>query len=291
MGRRTQGAAEPGGSRTVSLKSFAKINLDLRVLYKRADGYHELRTVFQTISLADGIRIRFTPARRSRLVLEGNIDIPNNLVLRAAEVLLRKTSVKAEVSFHLTKTIPMGAGLGGGSSNAAAVLLALPVLAGMKVPFERLVEMGAALGSDVPFFLYGGSALGVGRGAELYPLSDLRGTYGLLLAPPVHVTTAEAYGDLRREPLTSTLPTADTESFQALVWAMSEARLREDWKQLCTNDFETTVFRRYPALQSMKRKLGRFGASPALMTGSGSALFGLFNSRERRENAFHAFSR
>src|SRR4051812_40235024 len=114
------------GERSATVPSFAKINLDLRVLYKRPDGFHELRTVFQTISLADTIRIQFERGRRTRLAISGNVDIPDNLIGRAAKAVLDVARVAGAVSFELRKAIPMGAGLGGGSSNAAAVLLALP---------------------------------------------------------------------------------------------------------------------------------------------------------------------
>jgi 4-diphosphocytidyl-2-C-methyl-D-erythritol kinase len=279
------------GAREATLRSPAKLNLDLRVLYKRADNYHELRTVFQTISLADTIRIRFARARRTRLAIGGNVDIPDNLILRAAQAVLDTAKISASVEFGLDKRIPMGAGLGGGSSNAAAVLLALPILAGAGIPLAKLMELGAALGSDVPFFLYGGTALGIGRGTELYPLPDARARLGLLVAPGVHVSTAEAYRDLNREGLTIALHRADTEAFRSLVWALADPGAAVDWRMLCTNDFETAVFGRHPVLQPIKRKLARLGARPALMTGSGSAVFGLFDARERLDAAFHAFSK
>jgi 4-diphosphocytidyl-2-C-methyl-D-erythritol kinase len=264
-------------TRSAVIPSFAKINLDLRVLHQRPDGFHELRT---------------EPARRTRLDLAGNVDIPNNLILRAAEAVLDTAKIRARVTFRLDKRIPMGAGLGGGSSNAAAVLLALPVLAGARLPMARLLEIGTALGSDVPFFLYGGTALGLGRGAELYPLPGLPPLDGVLVAPPVHVSTADAYRDLHRPPasLTTSHGDDDTVNFRALVWALAETPPPAGWKLLCTNDFESAVFRRYPTLQSLQRKLEKLGANPARMTGSGSALFGLFDSRRRLERALGGLS-
>lgn len=277
-------------TRVATLRSLAKINIDLRVLYKRADNFHELRTVFQSISLADTIRIAFKPARRTRIEVDGNVTIPNNLIVRAAEAVLEAGRIRGEIAFRLTKRIPMGAGLGGGSSNAASVLLALPVLAGVDIPPSRLVELGGALGSDVPFFLYGGTAFGVGRGTELYPLPDLPARRGLLIAPGVHVSTAVAYGGLERTALTIGGPANDTETFRSLVWALVEPGRAEDWRMLCTNDFERVVFERHPSLRSIKRKLDKFGASPAMMTGSGSALFGLFESPEELDAAFTTLS-
>src|SRR5579872_3869696 len=136
--------------RRVRLRSLAKVNLDLRVLHKRTDGFHELRTVFQTISLADTLEIDYQPARRTILEIDDPLAIPDNLILRAARASLDAMKVHARIRFRLRKRIPMGAGLGGGSSNAAAVLLALPVLAGHALPLDRLITLGAELGSDVP---------------------------------------------------------------------------------------------------------------------------------------------
>src|ERR671933_412732 len=134
--------------RSATVQSFAKINLDLRVLYKRPDQYHELRTIFQTISLADTIGITFERSPRTRLSITGNIEIADNLIVRAAQAVLDNARISATVSFTLEKRIPMGAGLGGGSSNAAAVLLALPALAGRAVPLAALSAIAAELGSD-----------------------------------------------------------------------------------------------------------------------------------------------
>src|SRR6516165_9184065 len=170
-------------TRQIRVKALAKINLDLRVLGQRADGYHELRTIFQTISLADTLDICFTPARKSSIELRDSHDIPDNLVVRAARLVLEAARVTGRVEMRLEKRIPMGAGLGGGSSDAAAVLLALPALAGRTKTLPSLPEIAAELGSDVPFFLLGGSAVGVGRGTELFPLADVPASHGLLLAP------------------------------------------------------------------------------------------------------------
>jgi len=279
--------------RTARIRSLAKINLDLRVLGKRSDGFHELRTVFHTISLADTIDIEYRPSRELEIDIGGTVDIPDNLIACAAHALANHAGLRGRFRFALTKRIPMGAGLGGGSSNAAAILLALPVLAGYRIPLETLAVVGASLGSDVPFFLHGGAALGIGRGTELYPLPDIR-SHGVLVTPEVHVSTTDAYRALNRPPLTGYEPLTtgpsplDTRSFQSLVWAM-ESLLGRGWKRLATNDFEPVVFARFPQLESVKGMLSRLGARPALMTGSGSALFGLFDSRESAVRARDAF--
>src|ERR1035441_374691 len=177
----------------VRVPAYAKLNLDLRVLYKRGDGYHELRSIFQTISLADEIGIRFRKSRRTEIRIRGNFDIPDNLIVRAARLCLDELKTSATVDFELDKRIPMGAGLGGGTWDAAAVLMALPKLAGKPIPAERLIPLAAQLGSDVPFFLLGGTAAVLGRGEELYPLPNLRHSNVLIVSPGVHVSTPDAY--------------------------------------------------------------------------------------------------
>ena len=266
----------------VRLHSLAKINLDLRVLNKRADGFHELRTIFQTVSLADEIDVEYTPARATKLELDSSVEMADNLILRAADLALEAMATRAHLRFRLRKKIPMGGGLGGGSSNAAAVLLALPVLARKPLSMERLVELGSKLGSDVPFFFRGGAALGLGRGTELYPLPDLPSHPVLLVAPGVHVSTAEAYAALRRK-LTNKLPSRIINSFQAFAWRLENTGSGTNWDG--ENDFENVVFGKHPQLESIRGKLLKAGAETARMSGSGSTLFGIFRDRELRDRA------
>jgi len=269
----------------VRLRSLAKINLDLRVLGRRPDGFHELRTIFQTISLADTIDVEFERGR-TKIELKSNLNIPGNIVLKAVDMVMKAAQSAGRLRISLTKRIPLGGGLGGGSSNAASVLLALPVLLGKRVPFEKLTELAAELGSDVPFFLTGGTALGIGRGAEVYPLPDGPSHPGLLIAPGIHSSTAEAYQALRRKPLAE-VPPAIINNFQSVVSATPNYQTNPTAPWI--NDFETVVFRRHPQLKSIKGKLLKLGAWRAMMTGSGSALFGLFPSRESRDRAAEWF--
>ncbi len=267
-----------------SVPAHAKLNLGLRVLYKRPDGYHEIRTVFQTISLADRIDISFAAARTTRIVIEGTPDIADNLVGPAAILVLEALRIQGDVLFQLKKNIPMGAGLGGGSSDAAAVLLALPVLAGKAVSPDRLQAIATELGSDVPFFLHGGTALGLGKGEELYPLPDRPSSRGLLVVPELHSSTAEAYRDLSGQ-LTSIPLQNKLSSFQQEVWqgAADGSIAAGD------NDFEEVVFARHLELRRIKEHLLRFGARPAAMTGSGSAIFGIFAEAARLQRAKKLF--
>ena len=267
------------------LRSLAKINLDLRVLHKRPDGYHELRTIFQTISLADTIQVECRPGR-SRVEIKSNLNIADNLIERTADSVMKATGKTARFGFVLTKRIPLGGGLGGGSSNAAAVLLALPLLLRKPLPMEKLMELAAGLGSDVPFFLMGGAAIGLGRGTELYPMPDLPGRPALLIAPGIHVSTALAYAQLGRQ-LTSVPPPPTMDNFQSVVWRVANASPPRDWGVV--NDFEEVVFGLHPQLKSIKGKLLRLGARPALMSGSGSTLFGIFPDRMLRDRAADSF--
>ena len=246
------------------LRSLAKINLDLRVLGKRPDGFHNIRSVFQTISLADTIEIDYTPARRLDIHLDSKPAIPGNLVEKAAQAL----AIPGRFAIRLTKRIPMGAGLGGGSSNAAAMLLAIPALTGKRVAIRDLVKIGAQLGSDVPFFLIGGTALGLDRGTELHPLPDLPPWAALIVVPGIHVSTAEAYRALNRGP------------------DRGEAAMNDERP---ANDFESVVFRQHPQLKSIKQKLRKCGADLALMSGSGSSIFGIFAQRDTRDTAAAEF--
>jgi len=268
-------------ARRARVGALAKLNLDLRVLGKRPDGYHELRTIFQTISLADKLDIAFTPGSERTITLDEATAIPDNLVVRAARMAMEAMGLGGSVEMRLTKRIPMGAGLGGGSSDAAAVLLALPVLAGREIEWSTLCALGRELGSDVPFFLCGGRAAGIGRGTEVFPLADLPASRGLLIAPDVHVSTAEAYRALTPR-LTTELQQNKIFSFQSQVWDVSRAAP-------AGNDFEEPVFERHPELAAWKQRLLEAGARPAMMTGSGSALFGLFGNSEQIARALAAW--
>jgi 4-diphosphocytidyl-2-C-methyl-D-erythritol kinase len=277
--------------RRVRLRSLAKVNLDLRVLHKRTDGFHELRTVFQTISLADTLEIEYQPSRRTLLEIDDPLAIPDNLVLRAARAALDAMKVHARVRFRLRKSIPMGGGLGGGSSNAAAVLLALPVLARYPLKLDHLMSLGAELGSDVPFFLTGGTALALGRGTELYGLPDVAAEPILLIAPGIHVATGVAYQALGRgspvarpKGLTSSDFLRKINGFQLFVRTLRDLRSARAASALSANDFESAVFSQHPPLKKMWGRLRKHAAG-ARMTGSGSAIFALYASKAERDFA------
>jgi len=274
----------------VTVPCFAKLNLDLRVFHKRPDGYHELRTIFQTISLQDSLIIDFVRAKKTEIHVASSPEIPDNLVARAADLITQTLNIKARIRLTLEKRIPIGAGLGGGSSDAAAVLLALPALAGKPIGTGRRIDLAESLGSDVPFFLLGGAALALGRGTELYPLPDLPRQHAVVVSPGIHISTAEAYKALGR-PTATSLTSHDNShilgEFQSLVWALSNRSLDE---LPLKNDFEEAVFRNHREVASAVRKLRRLGARPAYMTGSGSAVFGIFSTSAEARAACAAFA-
>lgn len=284
--------------RQVQLKAFAKINLSLKVLYRRPDGFHEIRSLFETISLADRIGLSVWPGASRQVELLSNIEIPGeNLATRAAQAVLAECGAKARVAITLKKQIPMGGGLGGGSTDAAAMLLALPVLLARTIPMRRLEAIAASLGSDIPFFLHGGLALVLGRGQELYPLGELPRRHGILLAPGLHVSTPQAYRDLQRPPfvaaegarLTESVSDAIIERFRELTCRVQRGEPQGHWASLCENDFEAVVFRQYPRLKSVLGTLARSGASLARMSGSGSSLFGYYDTRAAAQSAWRGF--
>jgi len=273
--------------REVKVPAFAKVNLRLDVLGKRPDGFHELRTIFQTISLYDEVRLRPSTKPGISLVIQGNQSlaqepVKKNLVYRAIDLLRRELGIRQGVEVQLWKAIPAGRGLGGGSSDAAAALTGYLRLTGKDLPAAKLIEIAASLGADVPFFLLGGRALGVNKGDEIYPLADIPEQAVLVVSPrDIHVPTPDAYRWLRAPRLTKPAATPKLWGFCALSWSAQGNGL--------SNDFERPVFRRYPRLGQIKRDLLRLGATEALLAGSGSAVIGLFPSPAKARRAAVGF--
>ncbi len=262
----------------VRIPAFAKINLRLDILGKREDGFHELRTIFQTISLHDELRLRVSRRPQIALKIKGNQllsaePVEKNLVYRAVDALRRELGIRAGVEIELKKMIPAGRGLGGGSSDAAAALLGYLRLMKKKLAAARLMEIASSLGADVPFFLWGGRALGVNKGDEIYPLPDIAKQHLLVVSPrDIHVPTPDAYRWLKAKALRLTKSAANHKlwEFCALCWSAQGSAL--------SNDFEGPVFRRHRRLDQIKRELLQRGAAEASLAGSGSAVFGVFPS-------------
>lgn len=249
----------------LSLRAPAKINLDLRVLGRRADGYHALHTIFQTLDLHDTVIVE---QARGSFALHGDpLLMPidrSNLVWRAAAALWRaagRTGEPRGARVKVVKRIPAQAGLGGGSSDAAAALIGLSRIWRLDDGFDSLLPVAAGLGADVPFFLMGGTALGLGRGADLYPLVDRAPRHVVIVLPPFGVSTADAYRWL-------------AEDRARAAWAPGDDRAAGPAR----NDLEGPVERRHPEIARIREALTALGAESARMSGSGSAVFGLFKT-------------
>ncbi len=251
----------------------AKINIGLRIVCKRPDGYHELETFFQEINLSDTLDITTNPD--NHFVITSDDDIPNdesNLAMRAARLLKSHVGIKdVGCRLNLTKRIPVGAGLGGGSSNAATTLCALNEQWQCQLDKNQLEVLGKQLGADVPFFIRGGLALGQGTGDRLTRVSQKVLFWGLLVFPPVSISTADVYQSLN-------LSLTNREKITKFADFISRYTDTSAWKTVLYNDLESVVFERHPYFQNIIQVLYDNGAFFASMSGSGSALFGLFNT-------------
>ncbi|HEX8178239.1 MAG TPA: 4-(cytidine 5'-diphospho)-2-C-methyl-D-erythritol kinase [Pyrinomonadaceae bacterium] len=267
-----------------TLPAYAKINLGLRVLGRRPDGYHELRTVFQTITLHDDLTFTARPDTRIELACAAP-DIPTddtNLVQRAAAALRERYNLRSGARIELTKRIPAGGGLGGGSSDAAVALVGLAHLWQIKTNAQELHEIGARLGADVPFFFNGGTALGTGRGTEISALADHPKMHLIVVTPGVKISTAEAYKALSAPALTkadspANLPISRTQADAARALSVE-----------LTNDFAPVVFRLQPEIARAHAALLKVGARAAALSGSGASVFGIFDSERTRGSAHTA---
>jgi len=268
---------------SVRLPAFAKINLRLNVIDRRPDGYHELRTIFQAISLHDTLEVSLT--RQPGIIFE--TDDPalpqgrDNLVYRAIEAVGSEIGFRGGVGASLKKRIPSARGLGGGSSDAAAAIIASLRLTRKRVPLGRLTEIAAGLGADVPFFLFGGRAIAVNRGDEIYPLSDAPKRTIVVVSPrDIGVSTKDAYRWVSAE-LTNRPKPPSIWEFCALCWSRQETGI--------SNDFEAPVFSRHPRLREIRDGLLQGGAAAAALAGSGSAVFGVFRNPAQARRAARNF--
>ncbi len=263
----------------IKILSPAKINLFLDVLHKREDAYHEIETVLQVIDIYDEVTLR--DRKEGIKIICSEEGVPRgkgNLAYQAAEVILRETDLNRGVEIEIKKGIPIAAGLGGGSSNAAAVLVGLRELWNLRsLTKERLQGLAKGLGMDVPFFIKGGRALGKGRGEELVPLREWKSFWLTVVVPGFKVSTAWVYQSLnldltrKRKPLR--IATDDLKT-----------RSGKDWSSILYNRLEEVTEREYPRVRGIKEKLRALGGV-ALMSGSGPAVFGIFPGRREAERA------
>lgn len=255
--------------------SFAKVNLSLRILGRREDGYHEIRTVLQTVSLQDDLN--FASRDDGKVFLFCNDPaIPSgedNLIVQAANALRGRFGISAGATIHLDKRIPAKAGLGGGSSNAAVALLGLRRLWTIDARLTDLLAIASELGADVPFFLVGGRAVATGIGTSITPIRDQPRQHLVIVVPNTTVSTADAYKALRVPALT----TSDDASILSSSRAGPDSGVSDPWAM--HNDFEQVIFEREPEIESARNALIEVGARGSLLAGSGSSVFGIFESR------------
>ena len=266
----------------LSFKTPAKINLGLHISHKREDGYHELETLLQMVSLYDSIELETLPSGIELLCDQPGIPKDHtNLVVQAAHLLLETCSLenKPGARIRLDKKIPSGAGLGGGSGNAAGVLMGLNVLWNLKMSRENLTLLAAKLGADVPFFLTAPRALGKGRGDEVTPVQAVGKFDILLVYPGFPIATPWVYQNLN---LKLTNP---QNNISILKKFLSESQAGKLGKCLF-NDLEPVVIQRYPEIQAIKEDLSNLGAKGSLLSGSGSTVFAIFDNPDDAKSAY-----
>lgn len=265
-------------------KAHAKINLSLDVLSKRPDGYHNISTIMQSLELYDTLYI----AKRSEpgIILKTNVPFlptdSRNLVYKAAERFLHTADISTGVEIELDKRIPVAAGLAGGSSDAAATLLAMNKLFSVNLPMSTLEDIAASLGSDIPFCLHGGTCLATGRGEILTHLNPFPHYYCILVKPDFDVSTRMVYENLS---LSSDLTHPDTDSMLAAISASDFDKALE----FTGNLLENVTCELHPEISDIKATMLKLGAVASLMCGSGPTVFGIFKSRKHAETAYHKF--
>ena len=259
----------------------AKVNFRLNVLGKRPDGYHDLRMVMQRIDLCDDISVSLSdiPGIRVTCGSEGVPDGPGNIAWRAADALLKLSGKPVGVEIAITKKIPVAAGLGGGSSDAATVLMGLNEFLGLGLNSERLMALGVTLGADVPFFIFKKPALAEGIGDRFTPLEGIPTVWLVLVNPRLHVSTAWVYQNLQL--------TSSRENFTIPLFYGNAA----DVVAVLANDLEAVTITRYPLIREIKERLLALGATGALMSGSGPTVFGIFPGEGEARRAAEEIAR
>ena len=262
-------------------KAPAKINLTLDVLYKRPDNYHEVEMVMTTVDLADRIGLE---ARQDGLIKIISADryVPDdnrNFAYQAAQLLKDTYGIEQGVDIHIEKEIPIAAGLAGGSSDAAATLRGLNTLWNLGLSLDELAELGAKIGSDVSFCVYGGTALATGRGEKIEHITAPPSCYVVLAKPKIGVSTAEVYGGLKIEGI-------QHPNTKQMLHAIETS----DYELVCKslgNVLESVTLKLYPEVVTIKEQMQRFGADAVLMSGSGPTVFGLVDSDTRASRIYN----
>lgn len=256
--------------REIIIDSYAKINLGLDILYKRPDGYHEINTIMQQISLNDTLTIR--EIKKDIVMESNNHNLPldsTNLVYRAWKILQDKTGINKGIQINIHKRIPIAAGLAGGSSNASAVLKGLNELWNLNLSEKELREIGVELGADVPYCIMGGTALAEGIGEKLTPIKSFGGKLVLLANPGIAVSTVDVYRKLKLQGK----PQLD---IKEIINSIENDDLKSVGNNII-NVMEEVVIEEHPIISEIKKDMKSCGAINALMSGSGPTVFGLFD--------------
>ncbi|MBU8908424.1 4-(cytidine 5'-diphospho)-2-C-methyl-D-erythritol kinase [Desertibacillus haloalkaliphilus] len=265
----------------ISVKAPAKINLALDVLHKRDDGFHEVEMIMTTVDLAD--RVDLIELNEDSIAVEVSEGfVPNderNLAYQAADVLKKRFQIKKGVSIYISKKIPVAAGLAGGSSDAAATLRGLNLLWNLELSDHELAEIGAEIGSDVSFCVYGGTALATGRGEIIKQIESPPPCWVVLAKPPIGVSTAEVYRKLN-------IDKAKESGVQPMLQAINEQNFDDICEHL-SNDLESVTFKLHPEVKRIKEQMKRFGAEGVLMSGSGPTVFGLVKKESRVHRVYN----
>jgi 4-diphosphocytidyl-2-C-methyl-D-erythritol kinase len=265
-----------------TLPAFAKINWFLKIRGRRSDGFHELCTLFQIVSLHD--ELSFSLSDRLTVTCDDpTLSVgEDNLVVRAARLVQARTGVLKGASIRLTKNIPIQGGLGGGSSDAATAIIGLIRLWDLEIDQQSLLDWARELGSDVPFFLFGGTAVGGGRGTDIVPVEDIEESFLLVVAPQIAISTALAFAGLNAPVLTK------ESSKSTLEVCCQEARTFSVRQPGGINDFETSVFAIEPEIKRVRDKLISLKAKFCMLSGSGSSVFAVFDNEETRQASIEA---
>lgn len=262
---------------TIRIKAPAKINIGLNIVSKRNDGYHNLETIFYQINdLYDELIFDYCDNIKFNIINDTDDLLENNIVTKAINLLERKTGLKLNTKITLKKNIPVGAGLGGGSSDAASTLLAANQYFNLNLALNDLEILALELGSDVPLFLHNYPTIGKSRG-EILEKINLTIEYPILLINPnIHISTKEAFSGI--------VPKPNNFNYSNIL----ELSLR-DWNKKLSNDFEKSIFKLYPVMEEIKNKLNENGSLFSLMSGSGSTIYGIFDSVDKAQKTRQLF--
>ena len=270
----------------ISLKAFAKINIGLNIISKRPDGYHEIETIFQLIDLHDTITI--SKRNDMQIVIHSrNKNIPlnqDNICYKATNLLRGVSGISDGINITINKRIPLGAGLGGGSSDAASALKGLIKIWGLKLNENSLMNIAKQVGADVPFFVKGGTAFATGIGEKLTQIKFPTEYFCVLVHPNIEISTEWAYKKYN-------FSLTKTKKISKLAQILQKKINLSELRNCVQNDFEKVVFREFPELSELKKKLYQSGAFFASMSGSGSTIFGLFKNFLKAEEAVGIFAK